>query len=146
AFPAGVKFDKPYYVEITVNDEVLSPRYVLAASPYVLGTATVAADSITKTELAFGYSAFETSIPEGQSTVTIVPTNKKPGKHGVMLCHVFGQPDLNHRYGCTCWANSFASGNMPRFQCGIYNLTTGNAINAPTNGVRINYIAAQWEK
>jgi len=41
AFPPGVAFDKPYYVEITVNNEKLSPRYVLAGSPYVVRTPTI---------------------------------------------------------------------------------------------------------
>ena len=36
AFPAGVAFDKPYWVEIMVGTETLSPRYVLAGSPYTV--------------------------------------------------------------------------------------------------------------
>ena len=55
-FPVGIKFDKPYYVGITVNNEALSPRYVLAASPYSLSpAATVAPRSINRDELMNPY-------------------------------------------------------------------------------------------
>lgn len=50
-FPPALKFDVPYYVEITVNDEPLIPRYILAASPYTIATpvipTTFAAGAIT---------------------------------------------------------------------------------------------------
>jgi hypothetical protein len=54
-FGAGVKFDAPYYVEITVKKgtktETLSPRFALAASPYVMAKPVIptafSADAIT---------------------------------------------------------------------------------------------------
>ena len=80
AFPPELKFDMPYYVEIAVNDETLSPRYILAASPYVIATpvipTTFSANAITSDVLALARIPALTidkipSIPTTKLTGTI---------------------------------------------------------------------------
>jgi hypothetical protein len=56
-FPATVTFDVPYWVEITVNGEKLSPRYVLAGSPY-----TVRAPVIPTVPTSFDASAIVSGV------------------------------------------------------------------------------------
>lgn len=88
AFPVGVKFDKPYYVGITVNNEALSPRYVLAASPYSLNpAATVASRSIGRDQLLNPYVTMKFIYDtQGQDHMTV--TNPLPGSNPRCICDV----------------------------------------------------------
>ena len=121
--PLNMAFDKPYWVEIAVGSETLSPRYAFTASPYALTPFTVPAASVGVDELKVPYVTAVVTASNAHTVSVLLPA----GLSAPMTFCTMGRgvgDDL--KYDCDCYPAGF-TGDKQKINCDIFNHTTGKS-------------------